>query len=263
MWSRIELKTKAKKFLKQNYMTAFFVSMIIMVVTGASTRSNSRMDNFNPMPRVDVYQNGHITFDGLTSWLPVFSFAIIVMIVVFIALRVFVGYILEVGGRNYFLRGTEREVSFREVGFGFNSEYYFNIVITMLIRSVYNLLWVLLLIIPGIVKYYAYSMVPYILADNPNIESGRAIELSMDMTRGQKWDIFVLDLSFIGWYILGGLLFGIGVWFVNPYADATKAQLYASLRVNAIRHNLCTPDELCYTPVDSEESESDDWYDEY
>ncbi|GAU77011.1 integral membrane protein [Fusibacter sp. 3D3] len=185
------------------------------------------------------------------------------IVIVVVVLRVFLGYILEVGGRNYFLRGTEREVAFKEVGFGFNSDYYLNIVVTMFIKDVYNFLWLLLFIIPGIIKAYAYSMVPYILADNPNIDSNRAIELSVEMTNGQKWDMFVLDLSFLGWYILGSLLFGIGTWFVNPYVDATKAQLYASLRLGAIKHNLCTPEELCYALSNAEESEQNDWYDEY
>ena len=266
MWTRVELKTKAKRFLKQNYITAFFVSLIIMIVTGSgagsSSGSSGSRSNFSSTPGLFV-QNGHINLEGLVSWLPAVSFILFVIIIVAIALRVFVGYILEVGGRNYFLRGTERDVAFKEIGFGFNSDYYFNIVLTMLIKGIYNFLWFLLFFIPGVIKLYAYSMVPYILADNPNIESSRAIELSMDMTKGHKWDMFVLDLSFLGWYLLGTLLFGIGTWFVNPYVDATKAQLYVTLRLNAIKYNMCTPEELCYTPVAPEESKSDDWYDEY
>ncbi len=73
-------------------------------------------------------------------------------------------------------------------------------------------------------------MVPYILADNPSIGAERAIQLSNRMTGGEKWDMFVLDLSFLGWYILGMLALGIGVIFVNPYVDSTKAELYLILR---------------------------------
>jgi uncharacterized membrane protein len=102
----------------------------------------------------------------------------------------------------------------------------------------------LLLIIPGIVKSYAYSMVPYILADNPNIGYSRAVELSNQMTEGHKFDIFVLELSFIGWYLLGMLLIFVGMLFVRPYEDATKAELYIVLRQNALDNGNCTADEL-------------------
>ena len=114
----------------------------------------------------------------------------------------------------------------------------------MFLRDVYLFLWTLLLIIPGIIKGYAYRMVPYILADNPNIGAARAIELSDQMTKGEKLDIFVLDLSFLGWILLGSLACGIGVLFVNPYVEATNAELYAALKDKAYRNGLCTPAEL-------------------
>jgi len=87
-------------------------------------------------------------------------------------------------------------------------------------------------------------MVPYILAENPNIDYKRAIELSNQMTKGQKFDIFVLDLSFIGWYILGALLVGLGVYFVFPYVNSTNAELYLVLKQNAIDTGICSPEEL-------------------
>ena len=87
-------------------------------------------------------------------------------------------------------------------------------------------------------------MVPYILADNPEIGHSRAIKLSNEMTRGEKWDIFVLDLSFLGWFILGSLAFGIGILFVQPYYDATNAELYIKLRQNAIDNGLTSKNEL-------------------
>jgi uncharacterized membrane protein len=87
-------------------------------------------------------------------------------------------------------------------------------------------------------------MVPYILADNPNIGYKRAIELSNNMTAGNKFNMFVLDLSFIGWYILGMLAFFIGTLFVLPYHFATEAELYLVLRKNALDSGLCSYDEL-------------------
>lgn len=114
----------------------------------------------------------------------------------------------------------------------------------MLWRAFLNFLWYLLLIIPGIVKSYAYRMVPYILADNPNIGYERAVELSMKMTDGHKFNIWVLDLSFIGWYLLGILALFIGILFVMPYVNATNAELYLVLRQNALDNRICSYEEL-------------------
>ena len=73
-------------------------------------------------------------------------------------------------------------------------------------------------------------MVPYILAENPDMKAREALRLSKEMMDGQKWNAFVLGLSFIGWQLLGTLLYGIGTFFVQPYVDATFAELYAVLR---------------------------------
>lgn len=77
---------------------------------------------------------------------------------------------------------------------------------------------------------YCYLMVPYILAENPDMKAREALRLSKEMMDGQKWNAFVLGLSFIGWQLLGTLLCGIGTFFVQPYVDATFAELYAVLR---------------------------------
>lgn len=77
-------------------------------------------------------------------------------------------------------------------------------------------------------------MVPFLLAENSSIPPSRAIEMSIQMTDGHKWRMFVLDLSFIGWFLLGALPIGIGILFVLPYYDTTQAQLYVALRAIAL-----------------------------
>lgn len=162
----------------------------------------------------------------------------------FLALRILIGYPLEVGGQRYFVKSAEDKDNKKCFSFAFEGHNYSGIVPTMLLRGVFTFLWTLLLIIPGIIKSYSYSMVPYILGDNPNIGAKRAIELSNEMTYGHKFDMFVLDLSFIGWYLLGALALGIGVLFVLPYDNATHAELYLVLRQRALEHNMCTYEEL-------------------
>lgn len=103
-------------------------------------------------------------------------------------------------------------------------------VLVMFMKSLFVFLWSLLFLIPGIIKSYEYRFVAYIVAENPGIDYKTALAVSRDMTYGHKGAMFVLDLSFIGWFLLGGLLCGIGVLFVYPYYDATYAQLYLRLK---------------------------------
>jgi uncharacterized membrane protein len=108
---------------------------------------------------------------------------------------------------------------------------------------------VFIFLIPFYIKMYSYRMTPWILADNPAIGYQRALKLSMALTRGQKWRIFVLDLSFLGWFLLGVMACGIGVLFVTPYYNATQAELYARLRQDGVDQGLCTMEELGFVRV--------------
>ncbi|NLM83155.1 MAG: DUF975 family protein [Clostridiales bacterium] len=100
-----------------------------------------------------------------------------------------------------------------------------------------------------LVKVISYSMVPYILADNPRIGARRALRLSIAMTYGYKTKIFLLGLSFAGWILLGIITFGVGLLFLEPYMHATFAELYIVLRANALQNGLCTPEELGLPPM--------------
>ena len=101
----------------------------------------------------------------------------------------------------------------------------------MFLRSLYIFLWSLLFIIPGIIKAYEYLMMPYILAENPEMETKEVFARSKEMMTGEKWRAFVLDLSFIGWKILGILTCCVlSVFFVSPYYYSTLAELYAVLK---------------------------------
>jgi len=101
----------------------------------------------------------------------------------------------------------------------------------MLYMYLFIFLWSLLLIIPGIIKMYAYSMTPFILVDQPDVSPTEALKLSMKMTYGYKADLFIMYLSFIGWGILSALTFGIvGIFYANPYFLTTNAGYYQELK---------------------------------
>jgi uncharacterized membrane protein len=106
-------------------------------------------------------------------------------------------------------------------------------------------LWTLLLIIPGIIKTFAYFFNDFILADCPNVQATDAVTVSMRITEGRKWDIFVFTLTFLGWFFLSALTFGV-LWFfyVAPYYHIAVAGLYVEMRDEALREGRITPQDL-------------------
>lgn len=96
--------------------------------------------------------------------------------------------------------------------------------------ALFTFLWSLLFIIPGIVKVYSYSMTFYILNDNPDITAREAISMSKEMMNGHKLDLFVLHLSFIGWYLLCIITFGIAALYVVPYVAASETAFYDAIK---------------------------------
>ncbi|HOM02166.1 MAG TPA: DUF975 family protein [Acetivibrio sp.] len=238
MWTREYLKNRAKKVLEVSYWKAFAVSIVLWIAAVNGGSGSGFDDAVDSLPPEQVL---------------IVLLVVICLMFLAIAFRVFVGYHLEVGGRRFFIQNAQLEGIASEelsvLGYGFKSKRYMDVLKSMLYRGIMNSLWYLLLIIPGIVKYYAYIMVPYILADNANIGHKRALQLSEQMTYGHKFNIFVLQLSFIGWYLLGLLACCIGVIFVPPYEHATMAELYLVLRHEAIEKNLCTCEELMLNSI--------------
>lgn len=98
------------------------------------------------------------------------------------------------------------------------------------LRSLYVALWSLLFIIPGIMKSYSYAMTPFILAEHPELTAGQAIDWSQELMEGHKMDLFILELTFMGWGILAGLTWNLGHLALNPYQNAARAAFYRQLR---------------------------------
>ncbi len=170
---------------------------------------------------------------GFASVLVILLTVFIVMavaIVIAFAVNAFLINPLDVGGKRFFFYNLNAPAEIKELAFGFDHAY-MNIVKTMFFRDLYTFLWSLLFIIPGIVKAYEYRMIPYLLAEYPDMPREQAFEASRRMMNGQKWKSFVLDLSFIGWNILSAITLGIvGVFYVDPYKNMTDAALYEALK---------------------------------
>ena len=152
---------------------------------------------------------------------------------------IFLFFPLDVGYTNAFnalyVEGDDRITgnTFRD-SFG----QYLKNVWAMFLMVLFVSLWSMLLLIPGIVKAYSYAMLPYILKDNPELSAMDAIRLSSNMMKGHKFDLFYLQLSFIGWAILAVLTGGIGLLWLQPYMMTTQASFYQDIKKDFISTNI-------------------------
>lgn len=151
----------------------------------------------------------------------------------------FVQNILLVGEKRFFLEKINySEIPFRTLLMPVRVGKLFNTAAAMALKSCFQFLWDLT-IVGGFIKHYSYLMVPYILAENPAVKPREALNMSKEMMKGQKWQTFVLDLSFAGWFVLSAFTLGlVNIFFLNPYLTSTHAQLYRSLRYKAIDERM-------------------------
>lgn len=135
---------------------------------------------------------------------------------------------LEFGlAANFLNLSRGKGLSISQLFDGFND--YKRIFTTLFLVQIYTALWALLLFIPGVVKSYSYSMTPFVLKDNPTMKNNEAIELSMKLMKGHKMQLFLLDLSMIGWALLCMLTLGLGVLLLQPYNTTAHAAFYRDL----------------------------------
>ena len=121
---------------------------------------------------------------------------------------------------------------------------WFRASMTLLLTTIFQYLW-FITVIGGFIKMYSYRMVPFIVAENPDLKPREAITLSRRMMNGHKWECFVLDMTFVGWYILGTFTFGlITVLWAAPYSVATYAEYYTELRNGAKAAGIENADRL-------------------
>lgn len=151
-------------------------------------------------------------------------------------LNIFVLNPLNTGFRNALrklMHKEDNDVFSNAFNIGFND--YTHKVATDLLRDVYIFLWGMLLFVPGIVKSYSYACVDYLLIDDPELDADATIHRSRELMAGHKWDLFCLDLSFIGWALIC-LVFtaGIGFFWLSPYVKTARAAFYEDLVAESI-----------------------------
>ena len=227
MWNRQQVKEQAKQIMKRNYWKMFLVTLIAGILSTNYVTFIQEVQGLVP----DVVLPS--MFSSILSFLSMGS-------IVGLLFSIFIGNVIVVGKSRYFIKNHDVNPELGEIFSGFKGNY-LNVVKIMFLMNLKILLWLFLFIVPGFIKAYEYSMIPYLLAENPNITTDEAFSLSKQMTTGQKMDLFVLDLSFLGWIILGLICCGIGILFVLPYPEATNAEVYLNLK-ESVKKDECVTD---------------------
>lgn len=221
MWENYELKQRAKAVLSRfGYWTPFLATILCGLLMTNPSNILSVMSKNGGFE--SLFENEEFAY--------YFSIVFLLFVVFSFFFNIFVGYPVLVGMNRFFMENRVSGSKVDRLFWVFKSGKYLNVVKIMFLMNLKIFLWSLLFIIPGIIKSYQYYMVPYILAENPGMDSERAFEISKEMTDGEKFDIFWLGLSFFGWILLGTFACGIGVLFVEPYIQTTFAELYQVMR---------------------------------
>ncbi|MBE7092757.1 MAG: DUF975 family protein [Clostridiales bacterium] len=191
--NRVELKEKAKQQIKGKIGVLFVIALIIAVISAVAGAL------LNLIPGGSIIASIIIT--------PAFSLS---MVRVYLSLT----------------KGENPKASDAFSGF---DDFWSAFKVTFLV-GLFTFLWSLLFVIPGIIKGISYSMSMFVLAENKGKAALECIEASKKMTEGHKMDLFVLELSFIGWALLVAITFGLAAIWVVPYMQATFTNAYLSLK---------------------------------
>lgn len=136
---------------------------------------------------------------------------------------------LNIGVNKYFIHFAKSKNPEFDMMFDGFKESFVKSVLLNLLTWLFVILWALLFIIPGIIKLFAYAMAPYILTEDPNVGITEALDRSQEMMQGYKMDLFILWLSFIGWFILCVITFGVALIWVAPYVRLATTEFYLQI----------------------------------
>ena len=246
MWHIRDVKHIARSKLSLSYwksvLTALLLAIVVGSAAGAGAASGAKAQissNAGGSSWQFYAGRGAGNFDWqfgfpmLPMWILIFLAGIfLVAAAAGIAIHLFLLNPIESGCQRFFVINHVEtgQTKLGEIFHCFN-DHYLNVVKTMFLRDLYLVLGTLLFFIPGIVKSYSYRLVPYILAEEPGMNSREAFRLSRSMMNGNKWHAFLLDLSFLGWNLLNILTLGIlGIFYVRPYQATANAEMYIIIR---------------------------------
>ncbi len=230
MWNRADVKAKGKESFKNNYWKSVLTAIVYMIFFASSgVASKSGADDEGGLNQV---LNDILSSPDAATMIAIILGVIGVAMVIGILVNIFVLNPLEAGCNRFFLVNQSEKAKIGEWVHCFKTNY-ITAAIALLVRDLFIAIGFMLFIVPGIIMCYSYRLVPYIVADDPEVSIGDALKRSRMMMKGQKWKCFVFDLSFIGWGILSLITFGlVGIFYANPYYHNADAVLYQAIKAS-------------------------------
>lgn len=216
-------KNEALSALRGNWANAL-VATIILVALALFFSSNDAINSYYQRIVINPFIGYSLSFVSL-----------------FVLLPLAVGYS---NSMRVLLETGDNRLANNSFSLGFGN--WLHVVWGMILSTIYIFLWTLLLIIPGIIKSYSYALTPYILVEHPEMSANEAIEESMRLMDGHKFDLFYLQLSFIGWAILSILSLGLGFFWLIPYQMTAQAAFYRDINNEAmpLQDNVIEPERV-------------------
>ena len=212
-----ELRLKARQSLKGNYWNAVLMAFLAAIF-GALIVNGGTFD-------LDFKQEVPTVLQDLPKIVARVLLAVIGTFSAFSLVHLILGGVVQLGYAQYLLKQQDREISAVKDLFS-QFDRFKDGFLQLFLRKLFVALWSLLLVIPGIYKSFAYSMTPFLMAEDPTLSARAAMRLSEEKMDGHKWELFCLELSFIGWILLAVITFGVGEIFLAPYMNAAFAAFY-------------------------------------
>ena len=235
MFDRVTYKENARLVYKGNV-------WLCILATGIVSFINSTFGGSNTGVNVHTDVNNGVTFSSNIVGIPVINeltqvgltlstmLLASLTVVISIGISIFVINMLQIGKAKFFIDARQGNYDVNNLIFAYKNGYLQNSVIAMLVKELKIAIYTIFLIVPGIMKAYELRYVNYLLAEDPTLTWQEAHELSSQMTYGHKMDLYVMDLSFFGWYLFDAFTFGVGQVFTAPYYEATNAEAFEALK---------------------------------
>lgn len=266
MWKRKEIKKEGRKHLARNYIACVCVCFLLAFL-GSEYASSATVihsyDNSQSIPNNVITHTKSLTntniFNGeadiltdITKAVPHgisylfklassiknfiatnFSSATLILLAFIIELLylIFIALPIIVGSRKFFLTNHHTpKAKIRNIFAPYKNKNILNIAKNMFLQNIYLILW-FFTVIGFFIKIYEYRMIPYILAENPDITTKDLFRQTKNIMNGNKWEMFKFDLSYLGWDLLNLLTLGLsGIFYSNPYKLASQTEIYLKIK---------------------------------
>ena len=233
-----DFRREAREALKGKWMIAVLVGLAASLLGAAGGGGlEFNLDRTSSSAQLNVEYLGHTVYSsgishtdlaGVETFLAGLMSYILVIAIVLAVIQFVLGCIVAVGYAKFNLNLVDGEEPKAGTLFDYFPQWR-TMLLAGFLQALYVFLWTLLFIIPGIVAGYRYAMTSYILAENPDMDAGDAIDASKTLMDGNKWRLFCLSFSFIGWDILCAFTLGIGYLWLTPYEQAANAAFYRDI----------------------------------